>query len=190
MTTIWNKYKSMIIIILTAIVIMSVVRMCEDEPKIVTKTVTKTVTKHDTIIKTVISPPKTVYVQKIKTVKGDTEIVYVDSSDNSIKANEYKSTLKGTKASADVTVVTTGELLSIEGVFTYPEITNTTTIKKTSAKSGLFLFGQVPINANQINVEVGLLYQFKNKIGLMGSLQYNEFTKSVDTKVGLAINLF
>jgi hypothetical protein len=191
MKNIFDTYKTLIITIIVCLAFITIVRQCEKEPKTVVKTVTKTVTKHDTIIKTVISKPKTVYVNKYVNVKGETEIVYVKLPDSStIKANQYNTTLNSNKANAALKITTTGELLDVSGVIIYPKETVTTTITKTSAKSGLFLYGSAPLNTNNISVEVGLLYQFKNTIGVMGGLQYNDFTKSVDAKIGLAVKIF
>ena len=186
-----EKYKVLITVVVCALVFMTVVRQCEKEPTIRTVTETKTVIVHDTITKTVISEPKVVYVKKYVDVKGDTKIVYLEKQDTSAtEAKEYKSTIKGTKASAEVTVLTTGDLLDIQGIFTYPELETTTTITKTKSKSGLFLFGQVPLNTNNISVELGLAYQFKNTLMLIGGVQYNDFTKSADLKVGIGVKIF
>ena len=176
---------------IAVILLILVNKACESEAKVTTKTETKTIIVHDTIIKTVISEPETVYVQKIKTVKGDTEIVYVDKTDStSIKANRYTTEVKSNKATANLKITTTGELLDVTGVITYPEKETITTITKTKDKSGLFMYANMPLNANIINVEAGVIYQFKNKILLMGGVQYNQFTKSADLKAGIGIKLF
>ena len=117
--------------------------------------------------------------------------MYVDKpSSITIKASQYETVLKGTKASANIKIVSLGEVLDVQGVFTYPELETTTTITKTKAKSGLFVFGQVPLNTNNISVELGLAYQFKNTLMLMGGVQYNDFTKSADLKVGIGVKIF
>ena len=186
-----NKYKAVIILVVAALLFITIVRQCEKEPKIVTKTVTKIVTQYDTIIKTVISEPKTVYVKKFVNVKGDTEIVYVNASDSSsVKANQYNTTLTSNKASADLKITVDGTLLDVTGVIRYPEKTVTNTVTKSKAKSGLFVFGQVPLNTNNIQVEIGLMYQFKNTLMVTGGVQYNDFTKSADLKVGLGVKIF
>ena len=185
MSNIWQKYKVVITIFICVMIFISVVKSCEKEPKIVTRTVTKIVTKHDTIIKVKIQEvPKTVYIQKIKTVEGETKIVYVDKpTDSTIKANQYDATVVSNNATAQLKITTTGELLDVQGVITYPEKETTTTITKTKAKSGLFIYGSVPLNKNQINVETGLIYQYKNTLGVMGGVQYNEFTKLAELKI-------
>jgi hypothetical protein len=189
---IWNKYKNIIFIVIGFLLVIFIIRACEKEPKIVIKTETKTEYIRDTFIKTIISEPKTVYVQRIKTIEGETKVVYLDKpiDSSTIKGLEYETVLKSNNATANIKIVSTGELLDVQGTIDFPKETITTTITKSSAKSGLFVFGQVPINQNQINIEVGALYQFKNTFGIMGSVQYNEFTKGVDLKAGLLIKIF
>lgn len=193
MLKVWQKYKIAIVCVIGFLIFITVVRSCEKEPKIVTKTVTKIVTLRDTIkTVTIKEVPKIVYVNKYVNVKGDKVIVYVDKPTDSstIKANQYDTEIRSNNALAKLQITTSGELLDVQGVIEYPKETVTTTITKTKAQSGLFLFSQVPINANQINAELGLLYQFKNSVMVMGGLQYNEFTKRADIKVGLGIKLF
>ena len=81
------------------VILFAVIKQCEKEPKIITKTETKTIVVKDTITETVIKEvPKTVYVEKIINQKGDTEIVFVkDSTSTSIKAKQYDTTLKSTR---------------------------------------------------------------------------------------------
>lgn len=160
-------------------------KQCSKEPKTITKTeyikVTDTIT--NTIIDTV---PKLVYVEKTKTIKGKDSIVYKDKpTDNTIKANQYNTTLKSNNASADLKITTTGELLDVQGAINYTK--EIKTVKQ--AQSGLFLYGDVPITKPHTNVELGLIYQFKNSILIKGGAQYNNFTKGVDLKVGIGIKL-
>jgi hypothetical protein len=189
MKTIWNTYKTLIIVVISALVFITVVRQCEKEPKIVIKTETKYIKVTDTITKTIISEPKTVYVKKYVDVKGETQIVYLDKQDTSaLPAKEYKTKLKSNNAVADIKILTTGDLLDVSGVITYNEKETTTTITKTRAKSGLFIYGSAPLNIN--SVEAGLLYQFKNTVGIMVGIEYNDLTNSADIKVGLAVKIF
>jgi hypothetical protein len=193
MINILNKYKIVIIAIVTFLVLLTVVKQCEQEPKIVTKTVTKTETKTDTIIKVQIKEvPKIVYINKYIDVKGDKVIVYVDKPTDSstIKANQYDTEIKSNNATAKLKITTSGELLDVTGVIEYPKETVTTTINKTSAKSGLFIYASAPINNNNLNIEVGGMYQFKNTLLLLGGVQYNQFTKGLDAKIGLGIKIF
>jgi len=186
-----NKY--IIGIIIGVITLMSLIKACEDEPKIVTKTVTKIEVKRDTIkLVTIKEVPKIVYVNKYIDKQGEKVIVYVEKPTDSstIKANQYKTELSSNNAKASLEITTSGELLDVKGVITYPKETITNTITKTKAKSGLFIFSQFPVNKNNFNPELGLMYQYKNQLMLTGSVQYNQITKSGDLKIGLGIKIF
>ena len=54
--------------------------------------------------------------------------------------------------------------------------------------SGLFMYGSIPMN-NLASPEVGLMYQFKNKVGIMTGVQYNNITNQPDFKIGFLIRL-
>ena len=191
---IFNKNKTLIAIIFIALLVIFIVKKCEDEPRIITRTETKIITKVDTIVKTVIGKPKTVYVAKYSTKWRDS-IVYVEgtsdgTNEGTIKALQYETVLKGTKASANIKIVSLGEVLDVSGTFTYPEKETTTTITKTKAKSGLFIYGSVPFNTNNINIEAGVMYQFKNTIIVGVGGQYDDFSKSAYLKGTVAIRVF
>jgi hypothetical protein len=191
MIDILNKYKVIVTVVVCSLIFMTIVRQCEKEPKIVTKTVTKTITKRDTITKTIISEPKTVYVKKYVNVKGEDKIVYLEKQDASAtEAKEYNTILQSNKSTANIKITTTGELLDVSGTITYPEKENTITITKSRAKSGLFVYGTAPLNTNNISIEVGMAYQFKNTLMIIGGVQYNDFTKSADLKVGIGVKIF
>lgn len=185
----WVKY------LIVAIAVILIVKACESEPETIIKTETKIVTVHDTIKTVEISEPKTVYVTRVKD-----SLIYLPNNneggligglnDSIIKANQYNTDLKSNNATASLTITTTGALLDVSGVITYPEKETTTTITKIKDKSGLFLYGSVPVNHNMVNVEAGLVYQFKNKMMVMGGVQYNQFTKSPDIKIGVGIKIF
>jgi hypothetical protein len=174
------------------LIFISVVRNCENEPKVKIETKTEVVTVHDTITKVKIDTIYTpVIIEKIKNVKGETKIVYIDTTTNtSIEAKKYDTSLKSNNAQADLQITTTGKLLDVQGIITYPKETITNTITKTKAKSGLFLYGQVPVNRNNINIEAGAIYQFKNSLMILGGVQYNQFTNSGDIKVGIGVKIF
>ena len=174
------------------VVLFALLKQCEGEPKVVTNTVTKIVTKHDTINEVIIKEvPKTVYVNKYIDKQGEKVIVYVDKpNDSTITANQYTTTLKSNKATAKIDITTTGELLDVSGVITYPEKETTTTITKTRDASGLYLFGAAPINSQALTPEIGVLYQFKNKMFVSTSVQYNNFTNNVDAKIGIGVKIW
>lgn len=184
--------KNIIGIVIGIITLLGLVKACENEPKIKVKTETKLITLYDTItrvkIDTIYTP---VIIEKIKNIKGETKIVYIDTPSNtSIEAKQYDTSLKSNNAQADLQITTTGELLDVQGVIKYPKEIITKTITKTKDKSGLFIYGQVPVNQNNINIEAGAIYQFKNSIMVLGGVQYNQFTNSGDIKIGIGIKIF
>lgn len=173
------------------IMLFCFIKQCESEPKIVVKTETKIVKVSDTITEVEIKQiPKIVYVDKIKTVKGKDSIIYKDkASDTTTKANLYDAEVKTKDALAKLKITTTGELLDVSGVITYPKEINTVTITKTRNASGLFIYANLPITNFQ-SPEVGVLLQIKNKMFVSSGMQYNNFTKKIDFKVGLGVKIW
>lgn len=183
-----KQYKYILFSIVLLIIALTLIKKCENKNDVFVKT--KTVIKTDTIYKTIISPPKIVYVNKYVDKQGEKAIVYLEKPTDSttIKANQYNTTLISNNATSKLKITTTGELLDVTGFTTYPEVTKTVT--KTDAKSGLFLYGSAPLNTNNLNIEVGLMYQFKNTLMLSGGVQYNDFIKTAEFKIGLGIKIF
>lgn len=183
--------KEIIYIIASIIAIIVIVKACEQEPKIVTKTEVKTVTVHDTVHKfKILEKPVKVFLERFKTLKGKDSIIYLKEPNSStIEANSFKTVLSSNKAKADLEIVTTGELLDVKGVITYPEVTNTITTKITKAQSGLFLYGKVPIS-NFNSPEVGVLYQFKNSLMIGTGVQYNDLTAKPEFTATIGIKIF
>ena len=179
-------------VVIGLIIAFALCKQCEGEPKVVTNTVTKIVTKHDTINEVIIKEvPKTVYVEKVKTVKGKDSLIYVDKpNDSTITANQYTTTLKSNKASADLKITTTGELLDVQGVITYPKKETTTKITKTRDASGLYLYGSAPITAQALTPELGLQFNIKNKMFVSSGVQYNNITNNLDIKVGIGLKIW
>lgn len=177
--------------ILGIVLILVLIKQCEQEPKTITKTKIEYVKVTDTITKTIISKPKTVYVERYKTIKGNDTIIYKDKpTDSTIKANEYKTKLLSNNATANLEIVTTGELLDVKGTIDYTQTNTTTTITKIKPKSGLFIYADVPINTNLSNIEAGLLYQHKNTILFKAGIQNNNLTSSADIIVGIGVRIF
>ena len=179
-------------LVVLAIVFFALCKQCEGEPKVVTKTVTKVTKVHDTITEVKIDTFYTrVYVNKYIDKQGEKVIVYVDkANDSTITANQYTTTLKSNNSTAKIDITTTGELLDVSGVITYPEKETTTTITKTRDASGLYIFGAAPINSQALTPEIGVLYQFKNKMFVSTSVQYNNFTNNVDAKIGIGVKIW
>ena len=185
------KVNNNILLIIAVIVILILINKQCEKPKEVVKTVTKVEIVKDTIhLVEVDEVVKTVFVNRYVDVKGKDSIVYVDKpNDSTIQANQYQTTLKSNDATAEVQITTTGELLDVSGIITYPKVKETVTITKTKDRSGLFIYADLPVT-NNFNPEVGAIYQFKNTALIKGGVQYNEFTKSIDVKIGVGIKIF
>ena len=177
------KSKYLISFVFGVVIMFFLMKSCEGNPKVVTKTETKIVTKHDTINETIIKEvPKEVIVNKYIDKEGDKVIVYVDKeNDSSLVAKQYKTEVKSNEATAKLDITTTGELLDISGVITYPE---KETIKETTIRqdnSGVFLYAQMPISSQLINPELGVMLQIKNKIIIGLGANYNNNLSAVGT---------
>ena len=183
-------YKKMLIGLAILIAALGIIKACEQEPKVRTVTETKYETVHDTIYNAIIEKvPTKVYVERYKTVKGKDSLIYVsEPSDSTLEANQYNTLLKANNATATLKITITGELLDVTGTIDYEKEITTTTITKSKAQSGLFIYGSMPINS--VNPELGLMYQFKNSVMVLGAVQYNEFTHQADIKVGVGIKIF
>ena len=179
-------------VVIGLIIAFALCKQCEGEPKVVTKTVTKVTKVHDTITEVKIDTFYTrVYVEKVKTVKGKDSIIYKDKpSETTITANQYETTLKSNKASAELKITTTGQLLEVSGTITFPEKETTTTITKTRDASGLYLYGSAPITAQALTPELGLQFNIKNKMFVSSGVQYNNITNNVDLKVGIGVKIW
>jgi hypothetical protein len=191
--------KNILLIALAIVLLILINKQCE-KPKEVVKTEIDIEWIKDSIKQSMVNDVKVVYIDtsksEIKWLKGDVEIQYKDSivyvdkpNDSTIQANQYDTTLKSNDATAEVKITTTGELLDISGIITYPKIKETTTIVKNRDKSGLFIYADLPVT-NNFNPEVGAIYQFKNTALIKSGVQYNEFTKSIDVKIGIGIKIF
>ena len=144
--------KRLIYIVAAFIIMFALIKQCEGEPKVVTKTVTKVIKVHDTITEVKIDTFYTqVYIDKVKTVKGKDSIIYKDKpSETTTTAKQYNTTLKSNEASAELKITTSGELLDVSGVITYPKKETTTTITKTRDASGFYIYASMPIST-QLN---------------------------------------
>ena len=154
---------------------------CSKDPEV--KTVTKIKTVRDTITNTIISKPKDVIFYKTDTIH-EKETVFIKNS-NPIKAKEYDTKLESNNATADLKIITTGELLDVQGVITYPE-KETTLIKP---KSGLFLNLETSVKPTFERVGVSLDYQIKNKWLIGVGASYNNQVKQgyINAKIGFKL---
>lgn len=180
--------KQIIILILAIAFAIFFTRKCQGE-KIVTVTETEYILKTDTINTVEIKKvPYPKYITKIKTIDGKDSIVYVDKKTRqAIKVNEFEAVVKTDSSRADLIITSTGEVLQVKGTITYNQKNTVTTITKTRPMSGLFLYGQTSLDFQDVGI--GLDYQFKNKIILGASVNYNQIIDSptVLLKVGIRI---
>jgi len=115
--------------------------------------------------------------------------VYKDKpSETTIEASQFEVELLSNDASATLTI-TANELYDVQGVITYPRIETTTETIKIRDASGLYVYGQIPIN-NIASPEVGVLIQVRNKMFISTGVQYNNLSQQLDYKVGVGIKIW
>jgi hypothetical protein len=186
----FNIKPTYIIIAILTIALLFIVK-CKEEPEVITNTVTKIVTKTDTITNVKIKEIPTVkYIVKTKTVKGKDSIIYVDKETNeTIKANEYKVEVDSNEAKAKLEILTTGQLLDVKGVITYPEKETTIETIKLRNKGGLFLYGETSIEPTLERIELGVDWVIKNKVIIGASASYNDIAKQsyINAKIGIKL---
>ena len=186
------KIRNALYIIAGLIVLFALIKQCEGEPRVITKTETVIKWKKDTVkIKEIVKVDKPIYIEKVKTVKGKDSIIYKDKpSETTIEAEVYETKLKSNDATADLNIVSTGEVLDVTGTITYPEKETTTTITKIKDKSGFYLYGKAPISAGSFSPEIGVQYNIKNKMFISTGIQYNNLDNNLSINAGIGINLF
>ena len=184
--------NNIIFLIIGLVIMFFIMRSCEGEPKVITKTETKIEWKTDTItVKEIVKQETPVYVERVITKKGKDSIIYRDKpTDQTIEAQQYETKLTSNQATTDLKITSLGEVLDVQGTITYPEKETITTITKTRDASGLFIYGASPVSSNAFSPELGLLYQFKNKMFISTSVQYNNTTNNVNAKVGIGVKLW
>ena len=149
-----------------AIAVLSVLlfKQCNRDPEI--KTVVEYQTKTDTITKTKILPGEIKYVQRVKTVKGNDSIIYVEKpSENDttiVEAREYKTTLQADSARADISILSTGEVLDVKGTISWTEKKTTTFIREFNPN--LYIYGETSTRPIFDKVELGLDYATEKMI--------------------------
>ena len=154
--------------------------------KVVVKNVrvVDTVRLHDTIVK-----PVKVYVDRwrYKTNPNPSPIY----KEEIIEANKYSQELVGEKGTAKIDVITTGELLDLSGIIECNEKIVEKTITKYTAKSKLFMSGNIDMSLDGgiKNVRLGLDYNIKNKVLIKGGLGYDITDNQPLVGVGLGFGL-
>lgn len=200
MSTIWNKYKTLITVIGMIIIFIIITKVCEEPIKTITVTKVDVKKITDSIKKTIINPdPEIVYIdttivkwkRRKPEVKWKDSIVYVKiPSEGTVEANKFSSTLISNSAIAELSIISTGKVLDVKGTITYPEKTITNTITKTVNNSGGFLYLESQLSSSPERFAIGLDYQFKNKIIIGTSIDYNTLTKNSSVNVKLGFNIF
>jgi hypothetical protein len=179
-------------LIVLLIVLLVIFKQCEGEPRTVTKTETVVKWKTDTIIqeKTKIQKVKEpVYVEKVKTLKGDTVVVFKDKeTDNTIQTKQYETEIKSDSATARL-LITANELYDVSGTITYPRTEKTIETIKMRDKSGFYIYGQLPIN-DFTSPEMGLQYNIRNALFISTGVQYNSITNKPNINVGIGVKIF
>jgi len=172
------------------IVLILLVKQCEGDTKTITKTVIKYVPVTEIIKETVIDTVfKKVYIERLKTVKGKDSIIYKDKPSNStISANQYNTTLLSNNASAELKITTTGELIDVIGTINYKQKETNTEILKIRDASGLFIYGGS--NIQKFQPEIGVLFQFKNKVFINLGVELDNMKREANLKAGFGVRLF
>ena len=182
-------------LVIGGIIAFALLKQCEGEPKVVTKTVTKIVTKYDTIKEVKIDTFKQkVYVQKIITKEGKTVIHYKDKpSEDTINASKQSVEILSNEATAKLSITHTGELLDVSGIITFPKVEKTVETIITRDASGRFLYLKTDVLNTFNSGELGVFLHIKNKIGFIGEIGYDKRLESINSSgfkasVGFAIN--
>lgn len=180
--------------IVIAVVLFALMQQCTTKDvKIVTNTETVIETVVDTITQVVIQkvPGPKIYIEKVKTVKGKDSIIYRDNpSEVTIPANKYKTELESEGAIAKLEILTTGELLDVQGTIIYPKQTTTTKITKKVPKSGAFIFLETNPSKMPDRYAIGIDYQIRNKILVGTSISYNSITDNMNLNVKVGFKIF
>lgn len=197
-----SKYKNILIIVGVVIVAILLLKIFNEEERTVTVIETKIVKVVDTIkVIEIKEKPviKYVYKNKKEIVYVDKEIFIKDTTKTVIEANEYKTTLESNRAIANLSVLTTGELLDIKGTISYPKETKTITTTKYIHNSSMFVYGQLSIagydsnsysSAGRFNQrQLGIDYVIKDKVilGVSGSNDASSDIYYFNIKVGIKI---
>lgn len=187
-----KQLKNILLIALALAIVVLAIKQCNTEPKVITKTKIEYVKVTDTITETKIDTvAKTIYVERIKTVKGKDSIIYRDKpTPGTFPANQYDTQLKSNNATADLKITTTGKLLDVTGTINQTQTNTITEITKTVPQSGLFLYGETSVNPFFERAAIGLDYQFKNAFLVGASASYNNVSKSAYLNVKLGFSLF
>lgn len=161
-----NRAKNLLILILLIAVAIFFIRDCNSDrsKEIIEKVDITTISVKEPIKTLEIGSVRKVHYQVLE-IEGKERVVYRDTATGETReANQYDTKLNFNKATADLKITTTGDLIDVTGTIDYPFTTKTITREVFKEKSGLFAYGQ-----GGTAFGVGLDYQFKNKVIVGGS---------------------
>lgn len=194
-----KQVQNWVLIVALIAAFIFIVRQCEDEPKMVTEI--EYVTKKEPITQAQIDSlyelrpvikgrDSIIYLTEteIEYITRDSVVYIKDSTQEVIMAKEYDAVVKTDSSRADLRIITTGELLDVKGEISWQEKRIETKIIK--PKSGLYLYGGGSVKPLLEQVELGLLYQFRNKIFVGTSASYNFQTNQAFLNAKLGIKIF
>ena len=189
-------------ILITTIIILGL-RLLNTEPKTTTHTTIDYKQIVDSIQNAYIKLPDTVYIDTIKgkinyikgkdVIKWRDSLIYIDTSGIEtpiVKAQEYPAVLKANNATANLSILTTGKLLGVQGVINYQEKVKTIEVVKYKNNSGLFLYGETSVIPQFQQYKVGLDYTIRNSIIVGTSIGYDTKYNSGIVNVKFGIRIF
>ncbi|MGB6267520.1 MAG: hypothetical protein WBF67_00795 [Olleya sp.] len=186
-------------LIVAFVVAFALMKQCEGEPKIVTKTEVDIEWIKDSVKLATLRGVKPVYIDTVKTdikwlksepkiIKKDS-IIYLDKPNkNTIESKEYDITLESNQATTDLKIVA-DNLYSISGITTYPKETITNITTTTRDASGFYIYAQMPISSQLNTPELGVMFQIKNKLILGVGGNYNNITQNFNAVATIAVKL-
>lgn len=193
---------AIIIILIIAVGILSL-RVWNEQPTETTTTTTLIEQVRDSIIKANIKIPNVVYIDTSKpkivkvpgkdVIKWKDSLIYIDTAgvyNRVIAAREYPATLEAENASANLSILTTGQLLNVTGIINYKKEINTVETIKSINNSGLFLYGETSVIPKFQQYKVGLDYTIKNSVIVGTSIGYDTQLNAGIVNVKFGIRIF
>ncbi len=182
--------KKVIIAIASFLIGVLIASSCrKDVVKIKEKIVVKNVKVTDTVrIHDTIRKPIKVYVDRWKYVRVPVDAPIVEEI---VEANKYSQKLIGKKGTAQIDVVTTGELLDLSGIIECNEKIVEKTITKYVNKNSLFFSSGVDLNVKGKirNIKVGLDYNIRNRVLIKGGIGYDVLGNQPLVGIGIGFGL-
>lgn len=163
-------------------------------PKPIIKTKVEYITRVDTVKETIIKPPKIVYIDTSgPIIKYLDSIIYRSGPEpkkTTIEAQEYSTTLTSNNATAELQIITTGELLDVKGNIIYQEKNTTTESVIYKTNNCLYLYGETSIFPRLEEFKLGVDYTIKNKFIIGINAGYNGQYKHGSVNIKFGFNPF